>query len=140
MKIELNRVDEGFNMEARDEEGHVVLMDSATESGGHSHGVRPMQMLIMGLGGCSAIDILTILKKQKQDVNSFRIRIEAEREQDKEPALWEQVFIRFELSGSIDMGKAVRAAELSMQKYCSVAETLRRAGAELFWEVRLNED
>ena len=80
MKIALQRVDDGFNMEAVDEGGHKVLMDSSEENGGKNNGVRPMQMVIMGLGGCSAIDVLMILKKQRQEVTDYRIESEADRE------------------------------------------------------------
>ena len=88
MKIALKRIDDGFNMEAVDEQGHKVLMDSSVENGGKNNGVRPMQMLMMGLGGCSAIDVVMILKKQRQEITDFRIEIEAEREKGKEPSLW----------------------------------------------------
>ncbi|MBC9928762.1 OsmC family protein [Chitinophaga qingshengii] len=138
MKIALQRVDDGFNMEAVDEGGHKVLMDSSLENGGKNNGVRPMQMVIMGLGGCSAIDVLMILKKQRQEVKDFRIEIEAEREKEKEPALWETAHIIFHLTGNIDADKAARAVELSMNKYCSVAETLRQANTKLTWEVKLH--
>jgi putative redox protein len=138
MKITLERIDDAFNMQAADENGHLVKMDSSQEQGGQGNGVRPMQMLVMGLGGCTAIDMVMILKKQKQDVQDFRISIEGEREQGKEPSLWEKLHVVFELKGNVDEGKAIRAADLSMQKYCSVAETLRRAGAEITWEVKLN--
>lgn len=137
MKIEFHRVDDGFNMEARDEAGHKVLMDTSGEQGGRDNGVRPMQMLIMGLGGCTAIDMVMILKKQKQEISDFRITIDAQREEGKEPALWKSAHILFRLKGKIEEGKARRAAELSMQKYCSVAETLRRSGTEITWQVRL---
>lgn len=136
--ISLHRVDNDFNMEAVDENGHKVLMDSSSDNGGHNNGVRPMQMLLMGLGGCSAIDVIMILKKQRQEIKDFRIEIVAEREEGKEPALWVKANIIFLLKGTIDNDKAARAAELSMQKYCSVAETLRRAGTEITWEVRIN--
>lgn len=136
--ITLHRVDDDFNMEARDENGHKVHMDAAEASGGHNNGVRPMQMLLMGLGGCSAIDIVMILKKQRQEIEDFNIEILADREEDKEPALWYKMRIIFSLKGNIDQGKAERAAELSMQKYCSVAETLRRSGADITWEVKIN--
>ena len=140
MKIALKRIDDGFNMEAVDEQGHTVLMDSSVENGGKNNGVRPMQMLLMGLGGCSAIDVVMILKKQRQEITDFRIEIEAEREKGKEPSLWEKAHIIFYLSGRIDADKAARAVELSMNKYCSVAETLRRAGGDLSWEVKVNEE
>lgn len=139
MKIALQRIDDGFNMEAVDENGHKVLMDSSIENGGKNNGIRPMQMVIMGLGGCSAIDVAMILKKQRQEVTDFRIEIDAEREKGKEPALWESAHIIFHLSGNIDPDKAARAVELSMNKYCSVAETLRRGNTKLTWEVKLNE-
>ena len=113
-------------------------MDSSVENGGKNNGVRPMQMLIMGLGGCSAIDVVMILKKQRQEITDFRIEIEAEREKGKEPSLWEKAHIVFHLSGKIDADKAARAVELSMNKYCSVAETLRQGKTQLTWEVKLN--
>lgn len=139
MRIELQRVDDGFNMEARDESGHTVLMDSSPENGGKNNGVRPMQMLIMGLGGCTAIDVIMILNKQKQEITDFRISIDGEREQAQEPSLWKKVHVSFDIKGKIDKDKALRAVELSMNKYCSVAATLRGAGAQLSWEVKVNE-
>jgi putative redox protein len=138
MKISLQRLDDAFNMEAVDEAGHKVLMDSSVENGGNNNGVRPMQMLLMGLGGCSAIDVAMILKKQRQEIKDFRIEIEGEREKGKEPSLWENAHVVFHLTGDIDPDKAARAVELSMNKYCSVAETLRAAGAKLTWETKVN--
>lgn len=138
--IALHRIDDGFNMEATDENGHKVQMDTAPDHGGHNNGVRPMQMLLMGLGGCTAIDLIMILKKQRQEIKDFHINIVADREEGKEPALWYKAHIHFMLKGSIDKDKADRAAELSMQKYCSVAETLRRAGAQITWEVEVLPD
>lgn len=138
MKISLQRLDDAFNMEAVDEAGHKVLMDSSVENGGSNNGVRPMQMLLMGLGGCSAIDVAMILKKQRQEIKDFRIEIEGEREKGKEPSLWENAHVVFHLTGDIDPDKAARAVELSMNKYCSVAETLRAAGANLTWETKVN--
>lgn len=139
MKISLQRIDDAFNMEAVDEGGHKVLMDSSLENGGKNNGVRPMQMLLMGLGGCSAIDVAMILKKQRQELTDFKIEIDGEREKGKEPSIWENVHIIFHLAGpNLDPDKAARAVELSMTKYCSVAETLRRAGGNLTWETRVN--
>ena len=138
MKISLQRLDDAFNMEAVDEGGHKVLMDSSVENGGKNNGIRPMQMLLMGLGGCSAIDVAMILKKQRQEITDFRIEIDGEREKGKEPSLWETVHVIFHIKGDIDPDKAARAVELSMNKYCSVAETLRKAGGNLTWETRLN--
>jgi putative redox protein len=139
IKIELERVEGDFGFEAKDANGHTVRLDTSPEGGGTNFGVRPMQMLLMGLGGCSGIDIVNILKKQRQTIDGFNMKIEGEREAGKEPSIWKNVTIVFELTGNIDPEKAGRACELSMDKYCSVAETLRRAGGELKWEVRVNQ-
>lgn len=139
IKVEIDRVNGDFGFEAKDANGNSVRLDSSPESGGENFGFRPMQMLLAGLGGCSGIDIVSILKKQRQDVQGFHMSIEGEREAGKEPSLWEDVTITFELKGNIDLAKATRAVELSMDKYCSVAETLRRGGTNLKWEVKIVE-
>ena len=139
IKIELERVEGDYGFEAKDANGHTVRLDTSPEGGGTNFGVRPMQMLLMGLGGCSGNDIVSILKKQRQTIEGFNMKIEGEREAGKEPSIWKNVTIIFELTGNIDPDKAKRACELSMDKYCSVAETLRRAGGELKWEVRVNQ-
>ena len=139
VKIEVDRVSGDYGFEATDAYGHKVRIDNSPEGGGSNFGARPMQLLLMGLGGCSGIDIISILKKQRQTVKRFSMHIEGEREKGKEPSLWESVKIIFELEGDIDPDKAQRAVQLSMDKYCSVAETLRRAGGELKWEVRVNQ-
>jgi putative redox protein len=137
IQIEVNRVNGDFGFEAKDAYGHIARMDSSPETGGLEFGIRPMQMLLMGLGGCSGIDIVSILKKQRQTVEGFRMLIEGEREQGKEPSLWENINVIFELKGAIDPDKAKKACELSMEKYCSVAATLREAGCKIRWEVRI---
>src|SRR6478609_6348112 len=133
--IKLSRVSGDFGFEATDENGHTVKMDTSPETGGQNFGVRPMQMLLMGLGGCSGIDIVSILKKQRQELVDLKVTMEGEREAGKEPSLWQDVKIKFELTGNLDKEKAERAVALSMEKYCSVAETMRRAGCHLTWEV-----
>jgi putative redox protein len=138
VKIELKRIEGDFGFEAKDASGHVVRLDSNPENGGVNFGVRPMQMLLMGLGGCSGIDIVSILKKQRQVVEGFEMKIEGERQKGVEPSLWEDVKILFELKGNIDPDKARKACQLSMDKYCSVAETLRKAGCNLTWDVVVN--
>ncbi|HZK65635.1 MAG TPA: OsmC family protein [Puia sp.] len=135
--VEVIRVSNDFGFEGTDASGNLVRMDSSPESGGHDFGVRPMQMLLMGLGGCSGIDIVSILKKQKQPVEGFRISIDGEREAGKEPSLWTQIHIVFELKGTIEPEKAKRACALSLDKYCSVAATLMGAGCAITWEARV---
>ncbi len=138
IKIELDRISGDFGFEARDAEGHTVLIDGNPALGeGTGQGVRPMQLLLMGLGGCSGIDIISILKKQRQIVEKFSISIEAEREQGKEPALWSEAKLLFTVTGNIDADKFEKACSLSMEKYCSVAETLRLGGTNISWESKV---
>ena len=138
IEININRVEGDCGFEATDAYGHTLKMDTSPETGGVNFGVRPMQVLLMGLGGCSGIDIVMILKKQRQQVDDFSMKIEGERQSGKEPSLWKEAKIIFTLKGKIDEEKAQRACELSMNKYCSVAETLRLGGTILTWELRLN--
>jgi putative redox protein len=133
--IQLSRVHGDFGFEAHDENGHSIQMDSSPESGGQNFGVRPMQTLLMGLGGCSAIDVISILKKQRQDVVDYKMTISGEREKNIEPSLWKSIAIEFHLYGNIDPDKASRAVDLSVNKYCSVAATLMGAGAEIKTQV-----
>jgi len=135
MRIEMKRLNNAFQMEAKAENGKTVLFDGSTKIGGHDEGVSPMQSLLMAMGACSAIDIVLILKKQKQELIDLHINIDGEREQDKEPSLWKSIHAHFLLKGQIEKGKAQRAVELSMEKYCSVAATLRAAGAAITYEV-----
>lgn len=137
--IDITRTQEDYGFEATDAYGNHVKMDSSPETGGQNFGFRPMQMLLAGLGGCSGIDIVSILKKQRQTIDSFSTHIEGERQSGTEPSLWKQVNIIFDLKGLIDPDKAKRACDLSIEKYCSVAETLRKAGCNITWEVRVNE-
>lgn len=134
--LELKHPDFGFT--ASDQQGNSMEMDIPVSQGGHDKGLRPMQTLLAALGGCSGVDVVNILLKQHQGIDTFHISVDGEREGNVEPSLWKSIQIHYELLGSIEPSKALRAVELSMQKYCSVAETLRRAGAEIVWTIRVN--
>jgi putative redox protein len=133
--IERTTGDYGFT--ATDATNHEVRFDTALDNGGSGFGIRPMQALLMALGSCSGIDIVSILKKQRQTINGFTMQISGEREEGTEPSLWKKVEAVFTLKGEIDKDKAERACALSIDKYCSVAETLRRAGATITWKVEV---
>lgn len=130
--------DPDFGFDVRDENGHILRIDIPIDQGGGGTGFRPMQTVLAALCGCSGVDIVSILKKQKQVLKGLEIKIDGEREKAKEPSLWESIHMRFELTGIIEPGKAWRAVDLSVNKYCSVAETLRRAGAIITWSVIVN--
>jgi putative redox protein len=121
-----------------DPSGNQLQTDITVESGGRGQGFRPMQALLAALVGCSEVDIVSILKKQRQELTSFKAVTKGEREEGKEPSLWKTIHIHFELKGEVDPAKALRAVELSMDKYCSVAETLRKAGASITFTIEVN--
>ncbi|WP_298302201.1 OsmC family protein [Hydrotalea sp.] len=132
--IEVKRVDDAYAFVGTDSNGHTIRTDGAVEIGGHNSGCRPMQTLLMGLGGCSGVDIVSILKKQRQEITDFTMTIQAEREQGKEPALWKYIHIHFVFKGNVDAEKAKKACALSIDKYCSVAATLKAAGCTIEWD------
>jgi len=138
-KIEVKRVDDAYAFLATDSNGNTVRMDAAPAIGGHNSGIRPMQSILMGLGGCGGVDIISILTKQKQAITSFKMDIEGEREQGKEPSLWKEVHIHFYFTGNVDPEKAEKAVALSLNKYCSVAATLRAAGCTIDWKVTVQQ-
>jgi putative redox protein len=138
IQIEINHADEAYAFDAKDDNGHVIRMDASEETGGHNSGARPMQTLLMALGSCSGIDIVSILKKQKQEAGDIKMIITGEREKDKEPALWKYIHIKFQFPGNVDEEKAKKACALSMDKYCSVAATLRAAGCTIEWKVSID--
>lgn len=126
MEIELNLLNTAYHFEAKNESGNSVNIDASPAIGGLGLGVRPMELLIMGLGGCSGIDVLSILRKQKIEPLGFRIVLSAEREKDAVPSLFTEIKVKFIFKGPIDEAKALRAIGLSMDKYCSVAKTLEK--------------
>ena len=104
--INLSRVQNEYGFEATDEYGHVVRMDTSPDHGGQNFGVRPMQLLLMGLAGCSAIDVISIPNKQRQEVKDYKMQVRGEREKGKEPSLWENIVIEFHIYGNVDQDKA----------------------------------
>jgi putative redox protein len=137
MHIELKRLDDAYHFEASNEDGNTVVMDGSVAIGGKGLGARPMQLLLMGIGGCSGIDIVSILKKQKQVITGFAISIDGEREVDVVPALFENIAVHFQLEGALDAAKVKRAVMLSMDKYCSVSKIIEKS-AKITYRVSLN--
>ncbi len=137
MKINLKRLDNDFNIEATNEDGNTLLMDGSAEIGGHGKGMRPMQLLLAAVGGCSAIDVILILKKQKQVIDSFEIEVDGEREKIEDYSLFRDIVLHFKIKGQVDYDKAERAIKLSMDKYCSVSKTLEST-AKITYKLTIN--
>lgn len=140
VKIEMDLVSPEYGFEAKDEAGVIGRFDNSPDDGGTNFGIRPMQSVLMALGSCSGIDVISILKKKRLNLTGYKMIISGEREKNKVPALWETVHVTFLLKGDMDEEKAKHAISLSIEKYCSVAETLRRGGCTITWDLKLNEE
>ncbi len=127
MQIKINRIDDDFRMEATNEDNNRVTLDASSAVGGHNAGMRPMQLLLAGIGGCSAIDVISILRKQRQPLNDIKVTVDGEREPDKVPSLFTKIHLHYELFGDLDEQKVARAVELSNEQYCSVGKMLEKA-------------
>ncbi len=123
-KIELIRASDTFHLEALNESGNTIHMDASPDIGGTNKGMRPMQLLLAAMGGCSSVDVINILRKQKQELKDIKITVTGEREKDAVPALYTEVHAHFKLYGDLDKDKVQKAVSLSVEKYCSVAKTL----------------
>lgn len=111
--------------------GHTVVMDGPEDLGGRNMGPRPMEMLLLGTGGCSIYDVLSMLKKSRQQVVDCRVDIQAERA-DAVPAVFTSINMHFVVTGAGLKESAVkRAVELSAEKYCSASIMLGDAGVEI---------
>ena len=137
MKVQLKRLDDAFHFEASNEQGKTMQFDAGPDIGGNNKGVRPMQTLLMALGGCSAMDVVSILNKPRHKLDDFQIEIDGEREAGKEPSLFVNIHMIYKLAGNVEPEKAKRAVELSMEKYCSVAKTLEKT-AVITYDTLLN--
>lgn len=127
MKIEIKRLDEDFHLQATNEAGLAVESDGAESIGGHGRGMRPMQILLSALGSCSTIDVIYLLRKQRQQLDDIQLTITAEREKDKTPSLFTDIHVHYKLFGPLEEKKVKRAVDLSMEKLCSVKLMLEKA-------------
>ncbi|MEX1665095.1 OsmC family protein [Zhongshania arctica] len=111
--------------------GHSVVMDGPEDHGGRNMGIRPMEMLLVGMGGCASFDVMTMLKKSRQDVTDCRCDLDAERA-DAVPAVFTKIHLHFVVSGkNLKAAHVKRAVELSAEKYCSASIMMGAAGVEV---------
>ncbi len=122
MRVSLRKIDDcGF--ELSDERGHRVTIDGPEKLGGKDLGMRPMEMFLGGLASCSAVDVVMILRQQKQPLEDLRIEVRGERA-DAIPAVFAKIELEFVAYGAVAANKLERAVALSVEKYCSVAKML----------------
>ena len=134
MRLKLNRIGEPFVLRTSSENGGSILFDASEDIGGTSKGVRPMQALASSLAACSSIDVLNILKKQRENVTEYEVDILANRT-DAIPSVFDTIHLIFKLKG-VSQESAERAVSLSMNKYCSVTKMLEKS-CEITYSVSL---
>ena len=123
---------DGVCFRAQSGSGHEILMDGPPDHGGRDRGARPMETVLMGLGGCSSFDVVHILRKARQEVSACRCELSAERAEGEIPAVFTKIHLHFVISGpNLKESHVQRAVSLSAEKYCSAAIMLSRGGVEV---------
>ena len=128
MKVYLKHL-ETRHFVGRNEAGLETHFDTPPEEGGSGTAPGPMQTVAMALGACSGIDVVSILTKSRQSIESFDIEVEYERAADKTPSVFTKIHLHYLLTGDLDPKKVLRAVELSVGKYCSVTKMLEKTAA-----------
>ena len=119
--------------------GHAVVMDGAPDAGGRNLGIRPMEMLLIGMGGCTAFDVVLILKRGREDVTDCQVELDADRA-ETDPKVFTRIRARFIVTGrNLSRTKVERAVALSAEKYCSASIMLGRT-AEITHEIEIREE
>jgi putative redox protein len=139
MKATVKWVD-GAMFVAESGSGHSVVLDGPEDAGGRNMGIRPMELVLLGVGGCSSFDVVNILRKGRQQVTGCRTELDAVRA-DAIPAVFEKIHLHFVVSGrNLDPEKVRRAVELSAEKYCSASIMLVRAGVSITHDFEIVAD
>jgi putative redox protein len=119
--------------------GHAVMMDGAPEYGGRNIGIRPMEMLLIGLAGCTGFDVVQILKKSREPVTGCEVEVEAQRASE-DPKVFTAIHIAYRVSGrALSAAKVERAVTLSKEKYCS-ASIMLGATASMTYAIQIDDD
>ena len=127
MEITIQRLTEAepFHLRATNDLGNTVDIDGAPEIGGNNQGMRPMQLLLTSMGTCSAMDIIHLLRKQRQELRDLKVSVKGDRV-DTHPRIFERVHLHFDLYGTLDTPKVERAVSLSVEKYCTAIKMVEK--------------
>ena len=137
MNITLTKVNDAVHFEGSSTTTEVkVHIDGSPDIGGEGLGARPMELVLMALGSCSALDLVSILKKQRQQIDDLQISVEGTR-REAIPNVFTRIHISFALKGTIDPVKAEKAAELAVKKYCSVHDMLAAGGIDITYDMQV---
>ncbi len=129
----------GVSFKTESGSGHTVTVDGPPNSGGENLGARPMELILMGLGGCTAFDVMTILKKTRQDITDCVAQLSAERA-DTVPSVFTKIHVHFVVTGrNLKEKHIARAITLSADEYCSASIMLERSGVEITHDYEIRE-
>jgi putative redox protein len=137
MTITINKLDEKQHFEASNETGGKIRLDGSNSIGDLEGGLSPMQLLLAGIGGCSAIDIIGILEKQRQNLEDLEILVDGDRQDVDTYSEYKTIHLQFNFKGDLDPKKVERAIDLSIDKYCSVSKALEK-GSEISYSYEIN--
>ncbi len=135
MKVTLERKDEAYLFQAKGSSGVPIMIDNTSKAG--AKGASPMELLLMGVGSCSAIDVIYILEKQKQKIDSYQIEVTGARKQLKQAKPFERIDVHIIIEADIAPKKVIKAAALSFEKYCSVSITFEKS-IQIGYSITLN--
>lgn len=124
MEITINRVNEHVLFEVKNASGANAFVDGSPDIGGVDGGIRPMEMILAAVSTCSAFEIVSILKKQRQELKNLDIRVKGNREKKGTSSPFTKIDVEFIITGNVDAEKAERAADLAINKYCSAKASL----------------
>ena len=127
MKIVISRINQAVHLKAVNESGQSIDMDGSPGIGGEELGMRPMEVLLSSLAGCSSMDVLTMLKKMREEVKDYQVEITGERDEDQVPSIFKEIHVHFILKGDLNTKNVEKAVSLSMEKYCSVSKMLEKS-------------
>ncbi len=135
MKVMLEKI-EGLKLKGKNERGHEIMMDASKESGGFDSAPSPMEIVLMALGGCTQMDVISILSKMKVEYDYFGIEIEGKRKKEH-PRVFEEIKLKYIFKGKeLDEEKIKKAISLSLSKYCSVSNMLNKV-ANIQYELEI---
>ena len=137
MKVALERINTDYLFELVNQSGHRVFLDNKSKEKGTIKGISPMELLLMGLAGCSSIDVVSILGKQKINPTSLKMEVNGKRNEGETPSLFKKIEVSIFIEGEIPSSKVKRAVDLSFEKYCSVSKTLEST-AKINYRIFLN--
>lgn len=137
MKVDVNWLNKDLHFEATNETNGIIRVDGSTSIGGIEGGLSPLQLLLAGIGSCSAIDVVSILEKQKQKIESLNVNVVGDKQMtDIGYKEFKTIHLHFTLSGELNPKKVQRALDLSITKYCSVSKALEK-GSEITYDFEI---